>query len=109
MPNDIDTVLQWTKVMLAIAAACTTTFPLLYLFSPWYRSQLGRSLMLQSIAVAAALDISAVYQYWTFTTNLRTILIINVGILAFIAAASLYLTTMLFIYNFRTHQTHKEN
>lgn len=107
MPNDIDTVLHWTKVFGLIAAICVSTFPLLYLFSPWYRSQLGRSLMLQSFSVALALDISVVYQYWAFTTNLQTILIVNIGVLVFISLASLYLTTMLFIYNFKSHKGNK--
>lgn len=105
MPN-IDTVLQWTQTFLAIAAICTTAFPLLYLFSPWYRSQLGRAVMIQSVSVALALDVSAVYQFWTFTTNLRTIMIINVGVLALISVASLYQTTMLVYYNFSSKKEH---
>jgi putative effector of murein hydrolase len=99
VPKDIDTALQWLKVISVITAICVTAFPLLYLFSPWYRSQLGRAVMLQSISVAFAIDISVVYQYWRFTTDLQTLFFINIGLLTFIAGTSIFLTTMLVIYN----------
>ena len=96
----IDTVLHWLKIVSVVTAVCVTAFPVLYLFSPWYRSQLGRAVMLQSVSVAFAIDISVTYQFWRFTTDLQKLLYVNLGILIFIAATSVYLTAMLIIYNF---------
>lgn len=107
--SDIDTVVQWSRAFSAIAAICTTSFPVLYLISPWYRSPLGRALMLQSVSIALALDISAVYQFWAFTTNMHTLLLINIGILAFISVGSLLLTTMLVQYNFNPQKVSTKN
>lgn len=101
MSSDLETIRQWTRVILTITAICVTVFPLLYLFSPWYRSQLGRAMMLQSLSIAFAVDFSAVYAYWAFTENLRMLLIIRFFMFIFIAAASIYLTAMLVYYNIR--------
>lgn len=96
----IDTVLQWVKITSIVTAILATAFPLIYLFSPWYRSQLGRAVMLQSVSIAFAIDLSVVYQHWRFTTDLRTLMYINIGMLVFISAGTLYLIVMLLIYNF---------
>lgn len=102
----IDTVIQWVKFASVFTAILTTAFPLIYLFSPWYRSQLGRAVMLQSVSIAFAIDITVVYQHWRFTTDLRTLMLINIGLLLFISAGTLYLIIMLLVYNFANH---KEN
>lgn len=99
--EELKTVAHLAEIFLTIAAVCTTMFPVLYLFSPWYRSNLGRAVMIQSVSVAFAVDITFVFRHWRFTDDLFKIYIINIGILAFIAGASLYLTVMLFLYNFR--------
>lgn len=102
MPHDVQTVMQVSRIFLAIAAVCVTTFPVLYgVLSPWYKSHLGRAVLVQSVAVALAIDISAYGQFWAITNDLHKILVINVVFLAFIAVASLYLTAMLVYYNFK--------
>lgn len=103
MPSDVQTVLYWSRVFLIIAAISVTAFPLLYAFSPWYRSRLGRAVMLQSVSVALAVDLSAIFQFKEIT-NLHVVLMINIGVLAFISVTSLYLTATLLYYNFKPHK-----
>lgn len=100
MPQDLETVMAITRTMGVIAAVCVSTFPALYMFSPWYSSPVGRAVMIQSLSVALAIDISIVFQFIDAPDDLLTILIINVVVLGFICLASLYLTATLFYYNF---------
>lgn len=105
MPNDVHTLQSIFRVVIVIAAVLVTIFPLLYgLFSPWYRSHLGRAVMLEALSVAFAIDISAYAQFFRTTTNARNIFWINVGFLIVISLASLYLTAALLYYNFRTNK-----
>lgn len=109
MTNDIETIRQWTRVILTITAICVTAFPLLYLFSPWYKSQLGRAMMLQSFSIAFAIDFAMAYQYWAFTENLFVLLIIRMSMFVFFTLSSVYLTIMLVIFNFKTHKENAKN
>lgn len=102
--SDIETVRQWTRVVLTIVAILVTAFPLLYaVFSPWYKSHLGRAVLLQSLAVAFAVDFSAVFQYWAFTSNLYTLVVIRLLIFVFVGLAVSYLTIVLIFTNFIKH------
>jgi len=58
-------------------------------------------MMIQSVSVAFAVDISVVRSYWATEWSLTAILIVNVLTLSFISVASLFLTLMLFHYNFK--------
>jgi hypothetical protein len=105
MPNDVQTLLSILRVVLVIAAVSVTVFPLLYgLFSPWYKSHLGRAVLLEALSVAFAIDISAYAQFFRTTTNALTIFWVNVSFLVVISLASLYLTAALLYYNFRTNK-----
>lgn len=101
MPEDVETIRQWTLVALTIAAFPITAFPLLYLcFSPWYKSQLGRAVLLKSFSVALAIDFSVVYRHWTFTDNLRALLITWFFIVIFIGVGATYQLSVLIWTNF---------
>lgn len=101
MFKDVETIRHWTQVALTIAAIPVTAFPLLYLiFSPWYKSQLGRAVLLQSLSIACAIDFSVVYRYWAFTSNRQLLLTIWFFMVVFIGVASLYLTIVLIALNF---------
>lgn len=101
MPNDAHTLLIVIRVVLAIAAIATTIFPVLYFFSPWWRSHLGRAVMLEALSVAFAIDITAYAQFFRTTNNIWVIFWVNLSFLVFISLASLYLTAALLYYNFR--------
>lgn len=101
MFKDVETVRQWTRVVLTIAAFPVTAFPLLYLlFSPWYKSQLGRAMLLQTVTLAFAVDFALIYQYWAFTDNMLTLLTIRFFMYLFIGVAAFYLTIVLIVLNF---------
>lgn len=105
MNQDVETIRQWTLVALTIAAFPVSAFPLLYLvLSPWYKSQLGRAVMLQSLSIACAIDFSVVYRHWAFTSNIQLLLTIWLFMIIFIGAAATYLTVVLVVLNFIKHE-----
>lgn len=89
---------MWTTVVIVIAAVCASSFPILYMFSPWHTSRVGRAFMLQSIAFAAALDLTVLFQFWTPTDPLVQFWIAAPSF-TFIAATSVYLTWNLWVLN----------
>jgi hypothetical protein len=100
MSLDLKTARDIADVVLVVAAICTTAFPVLYLPSPWYKSHLGRAVMIQSASLAFAIDISLLLRVWKFTDDLATLLTINIVLLALISIGSIYLTVALLYYNF---------
>lgn len=111
MPNDVETIRQWTLIALTIAAFPVTAFPLLYLiFSPWYKSQLGRAVLIKSLSIACAIDYSVVYRYWAFTDNLVTLLTIWFFMVVFIGIGATYQFIVLLYTNFfRNWKASKKN
>ena len=110
MPSDVESLQHWVRIMMAITACCVTLFPLLYgLIAPWYRSHLGRAVLLQSVSVALVVDISAYAQYWTLSEDIQNLFLINVVFLGFVCLTSLYLTATLIFINIRkyTRENHE--
>lgn len=96
--------------MMSITGICVTLFPLLYgLIAPWYRSHLGRAVLLQSVSVALVVDISAYAQFWTLSEDIQELFLINVVFLGFVCLTSLYLTATLLFINIRkyTRENHE--
>lgn len=91
MTEEVQTLLRWIQTCLAFAAFSTTLFPFLYLFSPWYKTKLGRVLMLQSVAFALAIDLTLVFSFWT-PTNIYVVLWLNVIVFSLIAISTGLLT-----------------
>lgn len=106
MINDPATWILWIRGCLWIAAVCTTAFPLLYLFSPWYGSYVGRGVMVQSVSFALAMDITLLFQYWLPELYIR--FWINALVLSFIAGATAYLTAVLWRANYKHRKRIKE-
>lgn len=94
MPHDIQNLLHWLHICLTIAAICSTLFPILYAFSPWYASIIGRVLMLQSVAFAAAIDFTWLVQYWR-PFGILTMFWVEAVIFTLISATSLALTLIM--------------
>lgn len=105
MSYDLNTLRVWIRACLIIAAICTTAFPVLYSFSPWFRSELGRALMVQAIAFALVLDFSVLFQYWQADIAVR--FWINALLFTLIAVASTWLTLMLWKINHQRSQINK--
>lgn len=64
MTRDVETLTQIAKWFLFIAATMATAFPLLYSFSPWWSTTVGRLLMFKAISFALVLDMTVVFQFW---------------------------------------------
>lgn len=64
MSEDIHALNHVANVFLWLAAISATLFPIIYVFSPWYKTDLGRVVMLQAFAFAVALDVTLVFSYW---------------------------------------------
>ena len=64
MTRDIEVLMNWLQVVLVITAICVTSVPILYSFSPWRTTSLGRWFMRQAIAFAAAFDITTIFSIW---------------------------------------------
>lgn len=91
-----DALFAWVHVCLVIAAICTTMFPILYSLSPWRSTRLGQVLMLQGIAFALAMDLTALFTFWV-PPSFKFRLIIDGVVLTFIAVTTSALTILLYL------------
>lgn len=99
MTQEVENLMQWTLICVFLAALFTTLFPILYAFVPWYRTPLGRSLMIQAITLAIAVDGTLLLQFWT-PENLEALIWFNAAVFTALAGSSAYLTWKMFKHNF---------
>jgi type IV secretory pathway TraG/TraD family ATPase VirD4 len=98
MTRDVAVLQQYIRIVVVIAAICTTSVPIIYAFSRWYKSLLGQLFMLQSVSFAAAMDLTTVFMYW----KPKDILIVfwaDVLVLTGIAVSTLLLAVLIFTMN----------
>ena len=100
MTTDVDELMNWIRACLVLAAIFTTAFPVLYLFSPWHSTKLGRLLMLQAVAFALAIDLTLLFQFWV-PVNVLIVFWMNAAVFFLIAIATGALTIMLWRTNHR--------
>ena len=61
------TALDWQLALLTLAAVAATAFPILYTaVAPWWRSVVGRSLVVSEASLAALLDVALIAYWWHF-------------------------------------------
>lgn len=65
MTHNIDLLRDWIRVVVIITAICTTSVPAIYALFPWRSRTIGKVLMMQAIAFAMAMDLSALFTVWT--------------------------------------------
>lgn len=94
MSTDVEVLMNWIQACLVAAAIFTTAFPILYLFSPWHSTRLGRLLMLQAVSFALAIDLTLLFQFWV-PTNVLIVFWVNFFVFFLIAIATGALTIML--------------
>ena len=93
---------------LIFASITTTLFPILYSFSPWYKTHLGRAVMAQSVAFAMAMDLTLVFKFWLpKSPDSKTL--ITIVAFTLVGLASMGLTTMMYRMNYVRFRTPKEN
>lgn len=103
MDPEIETMIFWIRTCLVIAAICTTAFPVLYAFSPWYNSWLGRTLMLQTLSFAVTIDLTVIFLFWP-PENVMVRIWINLAAFTLIAFSSAALTFVLWTKNYQRHK-----
>lgn len=101
MNTDVETLIAWIRGFLWVAAVSATAFPLLYAFSPWFKSTLGRCIMGQSLSLALAIDVTLLFQYWD-SAEQTTIFWINLFVFGSVAAATSALTCYLWRVNYKS-------
>lgn len=107
MTDDAAVLLTWAIGCLSITAVCVTAFPIMYAFSPWYKSPIGRALMTQAIAFMLAIDMTLVAQFWQ-PDDIIILFWINAIILSFVAIATGWLTVTMVKANYMKHQRSKD-
>src|SRR4051812_47633615 len=110
MTHDLESLEHWLRVCLIVAAICTTAFPILWAFSSWYSTQLGRVLMLQAVAFALAIDLTLFFQYYTPTNeNIMFVFWTNAIVFTLIAVATLWLTYVMCKMNYLQRRQKRES
>lgn len=108
MTKDIDALMSWITACLVVTAICTTAFPLMYSVSKWHRTRLGQILMVQSASLAAAIDLTLLFTFWT-PKNVLVIFWVNAAIFTLLAFSSAALTAIMWDYNHSKNKREKRN
>lgn len=98
MMRDYHTLVMWIRAFTYGAAICTTSVPILYSFYPWRSRRFGQAFMLQAIAFAAAMDITAFFTIWR-PKNIWVLFYADMFILLLIAVATSGLTVLIWRMN----------
>lgn len=110
MTRDLESLQHWLLIFLWVASVCTTVFPLIWAFSRWWSTLVGRLLMLQSVALALAVDLTLVFQYIEVgPDDLLMIFWLNAIVFGLIAVASVLLTVTMIYMNYFRRKPKKEN
>lgn len=110
-PHELHLLINWLRVALIFSVVFSNLFIFMYLFSPWYKSAVGRLLMFQSASLAAALDITLVFHFWPPGSLLEAFWIELIEFFT-IGLATLGLCVMLAIYyrrGWRAKKNDEEN
>lgn len=93
--RDMELVVIFGRLALIVAAITVTSFPILYLFTPWYKRPLGRAIMLQSLTLVLAIWLKFILTFF-FKEGPRDFLLwTNDIVLVSISVASSSLTYIL--------------
>lgn len=98
MTHDARVLMDWIKVVTIVAAVCTTSVPVIYSFSPWYRSMLGRLFMMKALSFALAMDLSVVFMFWK-PSNILILFWIDAIVLTIIAGSTAALAVLIWKMN----------
>lgn len=99
MTRDIHVLQQWIRAVTMIAAICTTSLPILYAFSPWYKTRLGRLFMAKAISFAVAMDLTCLFMFWT-PTDILVIFWVDAIVLTAIAISTTSMAWFVWRLNF---------
>lgn len=97
------------KIVISVAAVTTTSFPILYLRSPWTKTWLGRVMMIQAAALAMAIDLSFVQVFFLNAESRPFLIWVNLSIITTIALTSAILTYLLWTFQDRARRRKERN
>lgn len=86
MTYDVDNMVVVGRLFLVLAAVMTTAYPVIYSLMPWYKSRLGRAMMLKAIAFNMLLWLKVILTFFlndhtrTFLLWFNAITLILIGI-----------------------------
>jgi hypothetical protein len=110
MTHDLEALENWLQAFLFVAAFCVTLFPLLWAWSRWWSTLLGRLLMLQSVAFAAAIDLTAYYPFRPPTLeHILVVFWLQAIVFGLIALASVLLTCTMIRMNYIRRKKGKQD
>lgn len=92
------------RVLLVMCAVAVTSFPVLYTRSPWYRSTLGRMVMMQSVTICFAINLKLILTFFFDDTTRTALLVVNCLILFLITTTSAALTYQLWYLQHHDHE-----
>lgn len=95
-------------VCMIIASTCTSAVPVIYAFSPWYRSRLGRAFMVQALAFSVALDFALLFRFWR-PEDIRVLHVLVASVYISIAAATAGIAWLMIQLNHNIGRHNKEN
>lgn len=115
MLQDSHTLFVLFRILLVIAACCSMAFPALFLFSPWYKTKLGRAFMFQTLTLAVGVDL------WLLALLGQPERVesrfaeepdrfyVYAAFLVMIICSTAWLTIMLWVYNYRERDEGQKN
>jgi hypothetical protein len=74
---------SWTVRLVHAAAIGQTLFVFQWAFLPWYRTVIGRALMVKSLSLMLYLDWTLVVYHWGPLTDQQTIAVVLFGLITF--------------------------
>jgi hypothetical protein len=94
MTHDVQTLRQWLFVVVVIAGVGATSVPLLYAFTGWRTSRLGKLFMFKSLAFATLVDTFVLFKFWK--PNIYVIALVYTIVFAAIATFSVGMSLYIF-------------
>lgn len=99
MTRDVELLRLWLRIAVVVASIGATSFPLVYAFSPWRRSPLGRVMMLLGVSLAFAMDLTVLFMFWR-PANILVMFWVNAIIISGIAVSTFSLTWLVWRMNY---------
>lgn len=99
MTDDIEVLRAWIRFVVVYTAIGATSFPIIYSFSPWRSRPLGRVIMLLGISLAAAIDLTLLFSFWS-TRSIYVTFWVNIFVLNAIFISTSLLSWMVWRINY---------
>ena len=97
----MEDLLEGYKVCLIVSSVCATSFPLVWAFSRWWSTLLGRLIMLQGVTIAVAVDLTFFFNIVAPNfNNLMVLFWINAVVFGLIALSTVLLTVTVIRMNY---------